>query len=158
MSENQTVGAGKVVSIHYKLTLDGGEEVDSSAGRDPLDYLHGHQNIVVGLEKALDGKAVGEEVAVTVAPGEGYGERSEDAIQEVPRGAFPDDADLRPGVVFQAVDENQTPLMGRIDAVTDDRVRVDFNHPLAGQNLHFEVSVVSVRPATEEEQQHGHAH
>ncbi len=149
MSASQTIAADSVVSIHYKLTLDDGNVVDSSEGRDPLCYLHGHGNIVVGLEEALTGQAVGAELNVTVSPEHGYG---------VPRGAFPPDAQLSEGLSFQARDEAGRPLMGTITKLAGDEVTVDFNHPLAGQTLHFEVSITEVRTATEEEISHGHVH
>lgn len=158
MTDPQTITADTVVSIHYKLALDGGQVVDSSEGREPLDYLHGYQNIVTGLEKALDGKVVGDDVKVTVAPEEGYGARHDEAIHTVKRGQFPGDADLRAGVTFQAQDQAGNPLMGTITSVEDDDVTVDFNHPLAGQSLHFEVSVAAIRAASDEEKEHGHVH
>jgi FKBP-type peptidyl-prolyl cis-trans isomerase SlyD len=158
MSASQTIAADSVVSIHYKLTLDDGNVVDSSEGRDPLSYLHGHGNIVAGLEEALTGQAAGAEVKVTVSPEQGYGARDDRAVQTVPRGAFPPDAQLSEGLSFQARDEAGGPLMGTITKLEADEVTVDFNHPLAGQNLHFEVSITEVRTATEEEISHGHVH
>ncbi|MCA8941799.1 MAG: peptidylprolyl isomerase [Planctomycetes bacterium] len=155
---SNTIADGKVVSIHYKLTLDNGTVVDSSEGQDPLDYLHGAQNIVPGLEKQLTGKTIGDAVQAKVAPSEGYGERDEQAIQEVERGAFPADADVSPGITFQALDEDQNPLLGTIVKVDGNSVTVDFNHPLAGHNLNFEVTIEAIRDATSQEQEHGHAH
>lgn len=158
MSDSNTVTDGSVVTMHYKLTLDGGEVVDSSEGNEPLAYLHGAQNIVPGLEKEITGKSVGDKFDVDVIPAEGYGERIDDAVQVVDRGAFPPDADLQAGMAFQAVDENQNPLMGRIEKIEGDQVTVDFNHVLAGQTLHFAVEIVGVRAATAEENEHGHPH
>ncbi|MGA1525528.1 MAG: FKBP-type peptidyl-prolyl cis-trans isomerase [Planctomycetota bacterium] len=149
-----TIEKDKVAKIHYKLTNDQGDVVDSSEGREPLCYLHGHGNIVVGLEEALTGQAVGAELNVTVSPEHGYGARDDRAVQTVPRGAFPPDAPLS----FQARDEAGRPLMGTITKLAGDDVTVDFNHPLAGQTLHFEVSITEVRTATEEEISHGHVH
>jgi FKBP-type peptidyl-prolyl cis-trans isomerase SlyD len=144
--------------MHYKLTLDDGQVVDSSEGGEPLSYLHGHGNIVPGLETALEGKAAGADLKVSVKPEEGYGERHDDAVQTVPRSAFPDDASLEVGLQFQAVDQDQNPIMGRITAMEGDQVTVDFNHMLAGLTLNFEVSITEIREATEEEQTHGHVH
>lgn len=158
MSASNTIAAGSVVSIHYKLTLDDGNVVDSSEGRDPLSYLHGQGNIVAGLEEALTGQAVGADLKVTVSPEQGYGARDDRAVQTVPRGAFPPDAQLNEGLSFQARDEAGRPLMGTITKLEGDEVTVDFNHPLAGQNLHFEVSITEIRAATEEEISHGHVH
>ncbi len=158
MSANDTVTAGKVVTIHYHLTLDDGQVVDSSRDGEPLAYLHGAQNIVPGLESAIDGKAKGESLAVKVAPEEGYGPRNDGAVQDVPRNVFPPDAQLQVGISFQAQDEEGHPLMGTIKKVEGDTITVDFNHPLAGQNLNFEVSIEEIRDATQEEQNHGHVH
>ena len=158
MSESQSISDGMVVTIHYQLSLDGGQVVDQSEGDDPLAYLHGARNIVPGLETALTGKVAGDRFDVTVSPEEGYGPRAEEAVQSVPRGAFPSDAELQPGLQFQATDQNDHPILGTIEAVTDDTVTVDFNHPLAGRALHFSIEVVGIRQATEEETTHGHAH
>ncbi len=158
MTQSQTITAGRVVSMHYQLTLEGGQVVDSSKGADPLAYLHGAGNIVPGLEQAMEGKAPGDSFEVTVTPEEGYGAHREEAVQEVPRGAFPDDAALEAGVQFQATDQNQNPIMGTIEALDGDKVKVDFNHPLAGKTLNFAIDVVEVREATDEETQHGHVH
>lgn len=144
--------------MHYKLALDDGQVVDSSEGSDPLAYLHGSKNIVVGLESAMEGKAVGDSFDVKVSPGEGYGERFEEAVQQVPRAMFPPDAQLKAGIQFQAQDETGQPIMGTIMAVEGDTISVDFNHPLAGQNLNFSIEVVSVREPTDEETKHGHVH
>ena len=151
------IAAGKVVSIHYKLTV-GGAEVDSSEGGNPLEYLHGSQNIVPGLERQLEGKSVGDSVQATVAPVDGYGERNEEAVQTVPRSAFPPDAELSKGLSFQAMDEDQNPMIGTILELTDETVTVDFNHPLAGQQLEFDVNVEAIRDASDQEREHGHAH
>ncbi len=158
MSETNTVVAGSVVTLHYKLTLDDGQVVDSSEGNEPLAYLHGSNSLVPGLESALGGKAVDEKFEVAVPAAEGYGDRIDDAVQEVPRSAFPDDADLQPGIQFQATDQDDNPIMGTIEAADDKTVKVDFNHPLAGKNLNFAIEIVDVRLATAEEVEHGHAH
>jgi len=145
------------VAIDYTLTNDAGEVVDTSEGRDPLVYLHGHHNIVTGLEKALDGKAEGDNVKVTVSPEEGYGERNEDMIQNVPREMFQGVDQIEPGMQFQA----QTaagPQIVTVTEVGDNEVTIDGNHPMAGQTLNFDVNVVKIREATEEELEHGHAH
>ena len=156
--ETQTIGDGKVVTIHYTLTLDSGEVADSSAGRDPLAYLHGAQNIIPGLESQLAGKAPGDKLDVKGQPEDGYGPRNDEAVQKVPRSAFPADVDLQEGLSFQAQDPSGHPLMGTIAALEGDEVTVDFNHPLAGKTLNFAVEVIGVREPTAEEVQHGHVH
>ena len=152
------IAPDKVVSIHYTLTNETGETLDSSRERgEPLAYLHGHGNIIPGLETALDGKASGEQVQVTVDPEEGYGERHDALIQDVPREAFQGVDELEPGMQFQA----QTEAGARLFVITDiqgDQVTVDGNHPLAGERLHFDVEVTEVREATDEEKNHGHVH
>ncbi len=158
MTETNTVVAGSVVTIHYKLTLENGQVIDSSEGQEPLAYLHGANGLVPGLENALGGKAAGEKLAVSVSPAEGYGERDPEGIQDVPREAFPDDAELAAGVQFQATDQDDNPIMGTIEAVDDKTVKVDFNHPLAGKTLNFDVEIVSIRAASPEEVEHGHAY
>jgi len=147
----------KVVNINYKLTDDQGNVIDES-NDGSFAYLHGANNIIPGLEKALEGKTEGEKLSVSVSPAEGYGERDEQQIQEVPREMFPNDIEIQPGMNFHAQTPDGTPVVVTVTAVGDDTVTVDGNHPLAGQNLNFEVEIVSVRDAQPEEIQHGHVH
>lgn len=146
-----------VVTIEYKLTVDG-EMIDSSEGEAPLEYLHGHANIIFGLEKELTGMKVGESKSVEVSPEEGYGEVDEEAVLEVPRGEFPSDVPLEPGIELEITDDEGDMMFATIIEVGDEDVVLDTNHPLAGQTLFFEVSVVGLRPATETEIEHGHVH
>ncbi|MEM9800428.1 MAG: peptidylprolyl isomerase [Planctomycetota bacterium] len=155
MTDTTTIEDGTIVTIHYKLTLDDGEVVDTSEGRGPLAYLHGAQNIVPGLESALGGKEKGDELEVKVAPEEGYGQRIDEAVQVVPKDRFPSEPALEPGMRFQATDPQGMPLMGTILEIDSDNVTVDFNHPLAGQTLNFAVQVIDVRDATDAEKQQG---
>jgi FKBP-type peptidyl-prolyl cis-trans isomerase SlyD len=150
------IGAKKAVTIHYTLRDDAGEVLDSSEGRSPLTYLHGEGNIVPGLEKALDGKQAGDEVKVTVPPADGYGERSDDHVRNVPRRRLPE-GKIEPGMRMRMqTDVGQ--VIALVTAVKGDYVTLDTNHPLAGMTLHFEVKVVEVRDATAEELEHGHVH
>lgn len=146
-----------VVSIHYTLTNDKGEVLDSSQGGEPLVYLHGHGNIIQGLETALLGKAPGDKLEVRVAPAEGYGERNEKMVQQVPRRAFQGVKDIQVGMRFQAQGP-QGPTSVVITRVAGDMVTVDGNHPLAGEHLNFAVEITDVRDASAEELQHGHVH
>jgi FKBP-type peptidyl-prolyl cis-trans isomerase SlyD len=146
----------KVVSIEYTLKNDGGEVLDTSVGRPPLAYLHGAGNIVPGLEKALAGKSAGEEFDVTVPPEEGYGQRSDQLVRNVPLRKLPD-GKAHVGMRVRA-DTEQGPRILTVTAVKGDYATVDANHPLAGQTLHFSVKVVEVRDASEEELSHGHVH
>ena len=145
------------VSIHYTLTDDAGDVLDSSAGREPLTYLHGAGQIVPGLEHALDGRAAGDVFSIYIAPEDGYGPRIDSMVQVVPRAAFQGVARLEPGMQFEASGDQGT-LSVVITAIDGDSVTVDGNHPLAGQVLHFDVEVTAVRAASVEEVQHGHVH
>jgi len=145
------------VLIHYKVANTEGEVLDSSDGDEPLAYIHGQGDIVPGLEQALIGKAAGDQVKVTVSPELGYGVREESKVQTVPRDAFESDAQIEPGMRFQAEGDDGEVIV-TVTSVSDDEVTIDANHPLAGQTLHFEVQVVEVRPCTDEELAHGHIH
>lgn len=146
-----------VVSIHYTLTDDKGETIDSSAGGDPLTYLQGHGNLIPGLENALDGKQAGDKLQVKVAPADGYGEYNKALVQSVPRRSFKGIKDVRVGMQFQVQGEGG-PRAVTVTHIQGDMVTVDGNHALAGQNLNFAVEVTEVRAATEEELSHGHVH
>ncbi len=146
-----------VVTIHYTLKNDAGETLDSSAGGEPLAYLQGNGNLIPGLENALEGKAAGDKLSVKILPGEGYGEHDQALVQQVPRSAFQGIANVEVGMQFQ-VQSNVGPRAVTVTQVAGDMVTVDGNHPLAGQNLNFDVEVAEVRAATEEELAHGHVH
>lgn len=145
----------KVADIDYKLTVDG-ELIDQSGENDPLTYLHGHSNIIPGLERALEGKAAGDRVQVTVQPEDGYGPRDEDNSEDLDREDFDDDIEI--GATYYAQSEDGSVLPFTVTAVNGDKVTVDFNPPLAGKVLNFDVTVLNVRDATAEELEHGHAH
>ncbi len=147
----------KVVLIHYTLTNAEGQQIDSSAGGEPMAYLHGMNNIVPGLENALTGKQAGDKVSVQVSPEEGYGEINPELAQEVDRSAFDGIDEIEVGMRFMA----QTPWGEQpvvVTKVTETHVSVDGNHPLAGETLQFEVEITDVRDASAEELEHGHAH
>jgi len=147
-----------VAAIDYKLTDNDGQVLDTSEGREPLSYLHGAGNLIPGLEKALEGQAEGDSLNVTVEPEEAYGERDERLVQQVPMAAFEGVEQVEAGMRFQATDEQGQGRVVTVTEVEGDQVTVDANHPLAGQPLNFEVSVVEVRDATPEEIEHGHVH
>ncbi|HJL42152.1 MAG TPA: peptidylprolyl isomerase [Myxococcales bacterium LLY-WYZ-16_1] len=146
-----------VVSIEYTLRDDAGAVIDKSGG-EPLSYLHGHGNIVPGLERKLEGMEAGASTRATVPPEEGYGERNEEAQFSVPRNELPDELEPKVGMMLsgQAQGGQAVPLW--IAGVSDSAVELDANHPLAGRTLDFEVTVREVRAATAEELEHGHAH
>ncbi|MDI1300460.1 MAG: peptidylprolyl isomerase [bacterium] len=146
-----------VVSIEYTLTDDQGNVIDSSAGGEPLAYLHGAGNIIPGLEAALEGKVVGDAFKVSIAPADGYGEKNDDMLQQVPREMFQGVDVIEAGMQFHAQTDHGMQVI-TVSAVEGDLVTVDGNHPLAGQNLHFDVKVLEVRAPSEEELEHGHVH
>lgn len=145
----------KVVDLEYTLRV-GGEIVDQSEPGEPLTYLHGHNNIIPGLEKALEGKSVGDSMSVTVPPEEGYGERDDDNVQMLPREDFEDEVEVGGQYYAQSEDGSVTPFT--IVGIEEGQVRVDFNPPLAGETLDFQVSVRGVRDASPDELEHGHPH
>jgi FKBP-type peptidyl-prolyl cis-trans isomerase SlyD len=157
MSELSKIQDGLVVSMDYTLLVDG-EVLDTSTGHGPLEFLQGAGNIIPGLEQELYGMAVGESKMVIVQPEDGYGILDADALVDVPREQFPSDIPMEVGVEITVTDESGNPMNARIDSVNDDNIILDFNHPLAGKELHFEIKIVALREATDEENEHGHAH
>lgn len=151
------VGDGQVVSMEYTLRVDG-VVLDTSEGRGPLQYLHGAENIISGLERQMTGMAVGESRDVIVAAKDGYGETNPQAFMDVTRQDFPPDIPLKVGLEMELSDRDGQPLYARVESMDGDKVRLNMNHPLAGKELHFNVKVVGLRAATEEEMLHGHAH
>ena len=153
-----TIKENSAVSFHYTLTDDAGQTIDSSAGQDPLAYLHGAGNIIPGLENALEGKVVGDQLNVAVTAEEGYGPVQEELIQEVPRSSFQGVENIEIGMQFEAQTGQGGAVPVTVTAVTDETVTVDGNHPLAGKSLNFDVTIEDVRDATAEELEHGHVH
>jgi len=148
------IAANRVATIHYTLTDDDGQVIDRSPQERPLSYLHGVGNIVPGLEQALEGKNPGDSLKVEVAPEQGYGQRNDALVQQVPREAFQGVEKVEPGMQFRAQTQGG-PLLVTVVEVGDAQVQIDGNHPLAGRNLHFEVEVADVRDASEQEKQVG---
>lgn len=151
------ITADSVVLIHYTLKDDSGAVLDSSAGGEPLAYIQGHGNLVPGLEKALEGKQDGNTLVITVSPADGYGIRDEKLVQRVPKRSLQGSGEIRKGMQFQARTDDGMRLF-TVTGVAGDMVMLDGNHPLADQNLHFDIEVVSVRESTTEELEHGHVH
>ena len=148
---------GKVVSMHYALRDATGEILDSSEGQAPLDYLHGYGNIIAGLEKVLENKEAGEKLNAVIPPEEGYGIREEALVKTVPLSNFKDPNAVEVGAQFQA-ETSQGLRLATVTQVDDQNVTVDLNHPLADLTLNFDIDIVAVREATEEELDHGHVH
>lgn len=153
-----SITANKAVSIHYTLTNDAGEVVDSSVNSQPLTYLHGSHNIIAGLEQALAGKSVGDKLEVTVEPEQAYGEYLPELVATLSRSMFEGVDQLEVGMQFHASAPNGGMQIVTIRDIDGDDVVVDGNHPLAGQRLHFNVEVMDVRDASADELQHGHIH
>ena len=153
-----TIKHNSAVCFHYTLTDDDGQQLDSSAGGEPLAYLHGAGNIVPGLENALEGKSIGDSMTVAVPAADGSGESQPELIQEVPRESFQGVDDIQVGMQFEAQTGNGQSVPVTVTGVTDEFVTVDGNHPLAGKNLNFDVSITDVRDASQEELDHGHIH
>lgn len=149
--------ANKVVSINYILRNDDNQVLDQSAPEAPLVYLHGHNNIIPGLEKELNGKAVGDTITVSVPPAEAYGEYDEGLIQSVPRAMFEGIDQIEPGMQFQAQMGEGVQIV-TVKEADDETVTIDANHDLAGQTLHFEANIKDIREATQDELDHGHIH
>ncbi len=148
------ISQNTVVSIDYTLTGDDGQVIDTSEGREPLVYLHGHQNIIPGLEKAIEGAAEGDELEVNVEPEEGYGPYRDELVQDVPHDAFAGIDKVEPGMSFRA-ESDAGPMTVVVREVGDDAITVDGNHMLAGKVLNFKVAIKGVREATESEVEQG---
>ncbi len=153
-----TITKDSAVFFNYTLTDSQGTVLDKSQDGQPLGYLHGHGNIISGLEKQLEGKKVGDTLKAVVEPAEAYGEHIAEAVQEIPREHFQGVDNIEVGMQFQAQAENGQPINVLVTAVTDSTVTVDANHPLAGKQLTFDVEIVDIREASKEELEHGHIH
>jgi FKBP-type peptidyl-prolyl cis-trans isomerase SlyD len=146
-----------VVSLAYKLTVDG-ETLDEAGAEDALQFLQGHRNIIPGLESAISGMKVGESKTVVVPPETGYGEVDKDSVDEIPASEFPEGVTPEVGMELEIKDKEGNEMYGRVLSIQGDTVTMDFNHPLAGKELHFEVKIEDLRAATGEEMAHGHVH
>ncbi len=152
------IQSGKVVDLVYSLKNSEGEILDESDAKDPFTYLHGSQQIVPGLESALEGLKVGDKKQVIVPPSEGYGIFNPKLKMQISRTQFPDNAELEEGMQFQVQAEDGQSLVFTVEGFEGDEVQINGNHPLADQTLHFDVEVLQIRDATAEEIEHGHAH
>jgi FKBP-type peptidyl-prolyl cis-trans isomerase SlyD len=146
----------QVISFHYRLTDKNGQELDTSKGGDPMTFLSGSQQIIPGLERELVAMPTGSRKQVTVKAAEAYGEYSADNVMEVPIDQFPS-KEVKVGDKFRAGNDHQSTVV-TVTKVSDSHVTIDGNHPLAGQDLTFDVELVETRAATEDEIAHGHVH
>ena len=153
-----TVTKDRVVSINYTLKDDDGQVLDSSEGREPLAFIQGIGAIIPGLEQALEGREQGENLAVSLTPEEAYGEYNDELIVSVPKDRFPEPEQLEVGGQVQAQTADGGVQILTVAEIGEEDVSLDANHPLAGQGLHFHVSIEEVREATQEELDHGHVH
>ena len=151
------IAQNRVVTMHYTLKDEQGETIDSSQGHEPLAYIQGIGNIIPGLEDALEGKTKGDKLEVTIAPEDGYGERQENMVQKVAKSGFQGDEELVVGMQVQ-VETKNGPAIAMVSEIAGEDVTLDLNHPLAGVTLNFDVEVMDVREATDEELDHGHVH
>jgi FKBP-type peptidyl-prolyl cis-trans isomerase SlyD len=152
------IKTGKVVDLSYSLTNTQGKVIDKADKGDPFTYLHGASQIVPGLETALEGLKVGDKKKVTVAPADGYGEKNPQLKLVVTRSQFPAGMEIEMGMQFEAQSPDGHGMMFTVEGIEGDQITIDGNHPLAGETLQFDVEVLSVRDATQEEMDHGHAH
>ncbi|MGI6368653.1 MAG: FKBP-type peptidyl-prolyl cis-trans isomerase [Anaerolineae bacterium] len=144
-----TVQDGMYVCFLYTLTLDSGEVIDSTEGGEALCYVHGTGSIIPGLEQALEGMSVGDTKSVLVPAALAYGESEPDTVERLPRDLFPEDVEV--GMGFRMRNEQGHVMTVYAETIGEDWVEVNFAHPLAGQDLHFEVEITEVRPATDED-------
>lgn len=152
-----TVQKNTIVTIKYTLTDESGSTIESSEGQEPFTYIHGTGNVIPGLEASLEGKSAGEAVRVSIPPEDAYGEWDEGKVLEIPKEQFSGVDEIKPGMQF-SVHSSAGEQIVTVSKVEGDMVKVDANHPLAGKTLNFDVKVVEVRNATDDEIQHGHAH
>jgi FKBP-type peptidyl-prolyl cis-trans isomerase SlyD len=155
-----TVADDLVVSLAYTLRLEDGEVIDTSPAhdREPLEFVQGQEQIIPGLEQALYGMALGDEKEVVVAPIDGYGEHDPEAFEMVERHIFPAEMTLEPGMSLRVRESSGEILDATVVDVRPEGILLDFNHPLAGETLYFQVKIAGLRTATEEELAHGHVH
>ena len=151
------ISKNSAVTMHYALKNDNGDDLGSSQGHEPMAYLHGCDNIVPGLEKALDGKKAGDKISAVVSPEEGYGVKNEDGIKKIDKDRFEGDEEISVGMQIQ-VDIEGNVSIASVTEIGEKEITLDLNHPLAGVTLHFEIEIMDVREATEDELSHGHVH
>jgi FKBP-type peptidyl-prolyl cis-trans isomerase SlyD len=153
-----TVVDDLAVTLDYTLRLDDGQVIETTTGQKALEFLQGAGQLIPGLEQSLYGMAVGDEKEVEIAPADAYGEQDPDAFQLVPRDIIPADIELIQGMGLHLRDQSENVIEAYVADIRPDAVLFDFNHPLAGETLYFQVKISALRPATNEELTHGHVH
>lgn len=154
----QQIEDNVVVTLQYKLWLDDGEMVEESDADDPLTYLHGHDNIIPGLERALQGMRVGDKKRIVVEPEDAYGEYDPDDVEELALSALPPELNPEVGMVLAIENSEGHEFEAVVTDLDEDTITLDFNHPMAGERLTFEVTITELREASKEELTHGHVH
>jgi FKBP-type peptidyl-prolyl cis-trans isomerase SlyD len=152
-----TVEDNTVVTMKYMLTVDG-EVVDQSDEGDPIQFLQGNGEIIPGLERGIYGMSPGESKKILVSAADGYGEMDEEAYATIPRSEFPEDFPLEVGVELQIRDQDGDVYEAHVEEILENAIVLDMNHTLAGKDLHFDVTIIDIRLASEEEIEHGHVH
>jgi len=152
------ISKNKVVTLEYTLKDNEGVVIDQTTGDDTFAFIHGIGGIIPGLENALDGKQADDALNITIEPDEAYGQREEALLAEVPMDRFDGAGEIQEGMQFQTASEDGTARVVTVVKIEDGMVTVDGNHPLAGVTLNFDVKVIAVREATQEELEHGHVH
>jgi FKBP-type peptidyl-prolyl cis-trans isomerase SlyD len=145
-ADNRVVKDGQMVSLHYTLKGTDGKVIESSKNKEPLKYIHGQKMMIPGLERELTGMKIGGEKNVTVKPEDGYGPVSKDAFQEIPKEKLPADG-LKVGAMLTGQGPQGQPIQARVHEIKEKTVVLDFNHPMAGKTLNFDVKVVDIQPA-----------
>lgn len=152
------IGANKVVTIHYTLKDESGNLLDSTQGTSPFSFLTGHDQVIPKLEEEIETMLIGGKKNILISAEDAYGEYRDDLVHQINKENFPPDVELEVGMQFVTSAPDGTQMPFAIKQIDGDLVTIDFNHPLAGKNLEFEVELVDVRDATEEELSHGHVH
>lgn len=147
MTEQLPVGPGTTVTLHFAVRLKDGEEIDSTFGKEPAVFTVGDGNLLPGFEKALFGLKAGDEEVLTIAPEDGFGQHNPSNLQEIPRAQFGDDIELEKGLMLSFADAQKAELPGVVSEFDDEKVVIDFNHPLAGRDILFDVAILNVEPA-----------
>jgi FKBP-type peptidyl-prolyl cis-trans isomerase 2 len=139
---NKTVSNGKVISLEYTVKLDNDEVIDTNVGKEPLTYTHGSHEIIPGVEAAVDGMEIGQAKRAVVPPADGYGEKDPHAFQEVPKEKLPEG--IAVGTQLHGKDASGRDIRPIVSAIKDETVLLDFNHPLAGKTLYFDLKVIGI--------------
>lgn len=148
----------QVITMNFTLKDDEGKVMDTTSGQEPFSFISGQNQILPRLEEQIGGMLIGSKKDVVLTPEEGYGKFEQEAVRNVKRSEFPEDTELKEGMGFMATGPDGKQYQFFIKDIKDDDIQVDFNHPMAGKTLHFNVELVNLRDATKEELDHGHVH